>query len=654
MAGLSVLLSACGGGGGSSAPTPNPAPTPTPTPVASSACTSNSGIQLVQHAPSSAGRLGAVGILNCESSGSLKNLSWTQTEGPSVSITAHRSPMMAFEAPQSGHYGFSVSFTDANNQPQTRQVSLDVPAASAAPLVVARTSHSVRMGGKVSIRAWPAAGVSANNLRWTQIEGPTVTLDTQDPLVAYFTAPTVGQDTPIRLRVTAQVNGRSDSAEATVLVERHEQAPSTSKTHLWPKQHISRVYPYLANGPHAANLVPCVFDASQQEADLCTLSRLPLLAQETQGQLPTIDQVMNRVLVSHDWMGANFRRFLEAHDTHGDFRRMLMSTTAVVIGAQVRPSFYFGVTGAIHLDADNFWLTPEERDTINEAPDYRGAFGRELQYDMLWRYTKSNASIYSYYDPNQRVSRPIADLLAEAGPLMYHELAHALDFVPPATYGALNGSKTLWGTIEPRYNANQLVSDHAEGQYPLRSAEMKSLGQVKFQGVKATAAHNAYTPEQIISFFAPDLATDEYAYSSPNEDAAMTFEEVLLARRLGYRRDVAITPAIQASDTGRTIMVRWGQRGRIGDTRMHARARLILSEMAPWFDLTEIGLLPAPTPMRAGESWSANMVLDGEAMRKPFAAGGPLPTREELGLFRKEMKRQRHHLHEGRPERIAH
>lgn len=652
-AGLCSLLVACGGGGSSSTPTPTPPP---PSPVAVDPCANSSNFVVTSQTPTASGRPAAVGLLNCQGVGELTQLSWTQTEGPTISLQSARSQLIAFETPQAGRYGFRVQFVDASGQAQSQTVNIDVPGAVTTPLVSPRTSQAVRMGGKVSVRAWPAYGVSAGQLSWKQTEGPTVSLDTQDPTVAFFTAPTVTRDTVIRLRVTATTPSRSDSADVTILVERHTQATPGDTSALWEGYHVSRVYPYLASSPHAANLAPCTYAANQRDSSLCSLDRLPLLAQETNGLPPTIDQVMNRVLVSHDWMGVNFRRFLETHDTRGDFRRMLMSTTAVVIGAQVRPSFYYAATGAIYLDADNFWLTPEERDTINEAPDYRGAFGQTLQYDMLWRYTMGNASIYSYYAPDQRITRPIGDLLAEAGPLMYHELGHALDFTPPAAYASLDRSKTLWESIDPRYSAKQLTSDRTSSQYPLVSSELQGLGQVKFHGVTATAMQNSYTPTQIAGFFAPDLATDEYAYSTSREDTAMTFEEVLLTRRLGYRRDVAVTPAIQPGDTSRTILVTWGQRGRIGDTRLHPRARLVMNDLAPWFDTNELALLPAPTPMRAGESWYSNLFLGGEPLRKPFAEGGPLPTKDEWGLFQKELKRRYQARHEGRPalEKHAH
>ncbi len=81
-------------------------------------------------------------------------------------------------------------------------------------------------------------------------------------------------------------------------------------------------------------------------------------------------------------------------------------------------------------------------------------------------------------------------------------------------------------------------------QFPLTSAVLRELAQVKFFGATATATQRAYTPDQVAGFFSSDLATDEYNFSTLREDTAMTLEELLMNRRLGIQRDVAITDKI--------------------------------------------------------------------------------------------------------------
>jgi hypothetical protein len=203
------------------------------------------------------------------------------------------------------------------------------------------------------------------------------------------------------------------------------------------------------------------------------------------------------------------------------------------------------------------------------------------------------------------------------------------------------------GHIAPRYGAGQLASDGLNAQFPLSSAVMRGLAQVKFWGVTADATQRSYTPDQVAAFFSADIATDEYNYSTTREDAAMTLEELLMNRRLGIRRDVAITDKITATTTGATLIVRWGQRGRIGSGPIKPRARALAQTLVPWFDLNEVDNLPAPLPMRAGESWSANLALP--VPPAPQDKEMALAVREQRARFEKELQRMAHHRHEHTP-----
>jgi hypothetical protein len=358
--------------------------------------------------------------------------------------------------------------------------------------------------------------------------------------------------------------------------------------------------------------VRCTYDAALQWSgagkNTCTLDTLPFLHQTTGGVEPTVAQIMDRVLVSHDWMGEVFEQFIAGADK-ADIRRLLNGVTAIVIGAQVRPSFYYGLTGAIYLDADNFWLTPAQRDVINEAPDFRADFDRDLAYSGVWRYTLNNNNVFLPWPTTSRRSRSLDYLLYEAGWLLYHELAHASDFLPPAQRAALVRSATVWDNIGPRYQARQLPSDELDRQSPLASPIMRALAQVKFFGAAADATQRPYTPQQVAGFFAPDRASDEYNYATALEDIAMLFEEFMMYRNHGVRRDVAITDKIGPATTGDTLIVRWGQRGWLAEAAIRPRAKLAIERLAPWIDPASVELLPAPLAMRAGESWNANLVL---------------------------------------------
>jgi len=594
-----------------------------------------------------------VGITVAGCTGAIGSPRWVQTSGPAVLLPADKTQTISFDPPQPGGYAFQVSFVDPAGALRSENVTLDVGSAAAtAARVTLRASRSVRMGGKVSVRAWPTLpeGDSIQAVTWTQVEGPPVVLDTRTSRLALFTAPQVSRDTVIRLRATLYTtNGLSDSDEVMVLVEQYAQAPATDTDAVWGGDHVPRVYPYVDNGPYSSWLKRCTYDAGQFHSglrqNLCTLDQLPLLAQETGGNTPSVDQVMRRVLVSHDWLGRNFEAFLRTQDPQGDFRRMLNSVVAIVLSTDIRPSFYYPGTGAIYLDAESFWLMPEERDLVNESPDYRNDFGNGLQYATLWRYVQDGNSIFAYFDPRARVMRTMADVRNETTWQLYHELVHALDYIPPAAYASLQSDLSVWSNISPRYQQYQLTSDTAPAAYPLRSSVMAGLGQVQFQGVTATGLQQGYTPAQVAAEFSADLATDDYAYATQFEDVAMTLEELLMQRRLGVAREFAVTDAIVSTSTRSSIIVRWGQRGRVGEATIKPRAAMIAQALVPWLGTGEVGLLPAPTLMRTGESWFATN-SQPTSPRMARVPGAP-PTLKELWQFQRELQRVQHHRQGG-------
>ena len=582
-------------------------------PVAAASCPGIDAFSVVADTTLSVGKAGGLALAGCN--GALSSVNWTQTAGPAQPLLAARTQAVTFEPDTPATYSFNASFRDAANVLRNVPVNVTVGGAAAATRVLARTDQAIREGGRGSVRAWPTvdAGDSLASLTWAQIEGPAVELDTSDPARIIFTAPAVTRDTVLRFRVTLRTAANvTDSDDVFVVVENLPDAPSGQ---LFADFKASRVYPYRAASPYAADLVRCVYSPalfyrSNTDNNLCTLGTLPLLAQTVSaGGTPTIAQIMDRVLVSHDWMGARFQQFLETRDPAGDFRQLLGSVNAIVLGAHVRPSFYWSATGAIYLDADNLWLTPAERDGVSEVPDFRSGLDRDLNYTGLWRYVVANQPALLFFNPASRLTRDLGYLDYELGSLMYHELAHANDFFPPAVRAGA-------ATNVPVFQAApaQLPSDRLAQALPLSSQPMFGLAQVKFFGVTANDAQKSYTPRQVGDFFRLDRATDEYNYSIPpgssgpsREDIAMLFEEMMMSLRYGAQRDVAMTTKLRPGMTGSDLLVAWGQRGRIAEASIKPRVVQVLGEIAPWVPASAVDALPAPVLMREGASWTANL-----------------------------------------------
>ncbi|NHZ65261.1 hypothetical protein F1735_23670 [Massilia sp. CCM 8694] len=568
-----------------------------------------------------AGKAGGASVLSC--GGPLADVSWSQVSGPAVTLQAARSPTVSFETREKGVIVLRADVVLADGARLSLSTEVTVGDAPAGSFINLRADHSVRPNVQTSVRAWPTltGGDTIASIVWTQVSGPTVTMDAKDKLLM-FKAPTSGTDVALRFRATMTTSsGLKDSDD--VLISLDQQVPGNADTLF--STPTARVHPYRQASAYAGVLAKCTYDVkvyydTSSNNTLCRAQELPPLQTEAGvGVVPSVAQIMGRVLVSHDFLGANFEQFLMTQDPDSDFRRLLASTSAIVIGSHVRPSFYSAGTGAIYLDANNLWLSAEQRDVVTEVPDYRSAFDDDLNFIPLGRSVKNNENARRSYPSTARVTRTTDDLLYDLGRLLYHELAHANDFLPSVNR-AVNPQRSIWENIAERVGSRTLPSDALAVQYPLQSAEMLAMGQVLYQGETATAAQKSYTAAEIGGFFGADRASDDYAYSvyksdSSREDLAMLFEEFMMS----YRHNVYYDVAYANQPTGSELIIGWGQRGRIGEATIRPRVKLVLERIAPWIDLTAVDRLPAPVMMKPGASWEANLALYPSGMAKRSA-----------------------------------
>ena len=635
---LSALLASCGGGGSGAATT-----TPPVTPVAVTPGTTACSVRIVADSLVEAGKNAGASVLGCNSA--LADVSWTQLSGPAITLLAARSTTVSFEAGALGTVRLRADVRLIDGSAASATADIAVLAAPGGSFVTVRADHSVRPGMATSVRAWPTL-IGADTVRdivWTQIDGPTVTMDTSNNRVLLLTAPAPASttDTVLKFRaVMTTSSGGQDQDEVMIGVEAQGAKPDG---YLFDAS--ERVHVYRSAGLYGPVLVRCAYDIRLYYQDalrnnLCSADTLPLLhAEAGMGAIPSVAQIMGRVLVSHDFLGANFEQFLLTQDTHGDFRRLLAGVTAIVLGAHVRPSYYTPATGAIYLDANNLWLSPQQRDVVTEVPDYRLAFDNALHYSAFGRLVKNNTYARRSFPATARVTRSSDELVLEIGRLLYHELSHASDFFPPAER-AVSGVLSIYANVEGRISAQTLASDALATEYPLQSSEMKALGQVLFQGAVANAVQQAYSGTDVGRFFASDRASDDYAYSihpgsNSREDLAMLFEEFMMSYRHGVQVDIAFTSRYVPGMRADQVIVGWGERGRIAEAAIKPRIKLVLARIAPWIDPGAVDSLPAPILMQSGVSWDANLAISAAgAFAQPSSlrmgvAGAPARTGAE-------------------------
>lgn len=373
--------------------------------------------------------------------------------------------------------------------------------------------------------------------------------------------------------------------------------------------------------PQADKLSQCIFEYpeiedSEQwvdyvESNLCLLSDAPLVGEDNSDI--SVAAILEHTQVSHPWMTERFTQLLEVMPQ--ELLNLFRGVTGVVIGANIRPSYYWQATGAIYLDPADLWLTTNERNSISRAEDPRSGYTSQLQFNSFWEYFKDGDFAWEYFplDGSNGNSRTLDDILLPMAALLFHELAHANDNIPPRRLSSVDNNQLFIDLLISLESVS--ASAQMDQTYPLQSQLLIDLTEVSSFGAAPSAEQIALTAEDIGHEFAPDGANDLYAYSLYyenddyrifSEDIAMLFEEVMMKHHFDVDRMVAFT------DTGASFddyMMRWGRINRAGNDYVRVRAELIINTLLGVDDAhTYLQRMPAPTSLKTGVSLGESLL----------------------------------------------
>lgn len=366
---------------------------------------------------------------------------------------------------------------------------------------------------------------------------------------------------------------------------------------------ITEITPYRANSPYASVLRECALVENLELA--CTLTELPFIAQAN----PTVtrDDILDRVLVTHTWMGDRFESLL--NDAPDMMIPLFGSVTSIVIGSTVRPSNYWAGTGSIQLDPAGLWLSVLEKSNVSVTEDYRAEFADELQFWYLEALRLGREEVETYSSLTDREERSYDDIKIPIYRLLYHELAHAVNFLPPESIPMLNAS--LLPVDALILNEEFFLSPRLIADLPLLSQPLFNIGQVSFQGDDAGALEKSYTPAFLGNEMSGDGSAKLYAYSSIREDFSTVF--TLAMMKFSFNIDLyngfVNKPVDQNNFTCDDLLVGWGEKNRLADPLVLARARWALDSVYgvnPSIDSFFATGIGQAEPMIAGVNWCAN------------------------------------------------
>lgn len=366
--------------------------------------------------------------------------------------------------------------------------------------------------------------------------------------------------------------------------------------------------------PYADAIVGCV--RIIRSSDSCTLKKLPLIGQEFES--PTVDDIMTRVVVSHDWMAERFRAVL--NELPADIPTLLKATTAIVIDADVRPSHYNTRTGALYLDPAMLWLSNEEKATINPTKDYRSGYGEGLRFQDVWRYVKGNERAYKKLPLDSDETRELKDIVHLVAVVLYHESSHANDSFPASKRSGLNSDETVYQAF---LGNTESIARTLGAKYPLKSDFLFDMAQILMVGLLPGDIQKETAAEDMGVALEADGANDIYNYVSPatslamavlREDVAMLFEETMMKYHFNIDRDVGFLQDNQLGEKCDDFILKWGVRNRIADPRVIERAKFVAGMVNPGQDISSFFQgLSAPAALPINQGWCSTINPNGVA-----------------------------------------
>ncbi|MGB0867507.1 MAG: hypothetical protein ACPGSC_13430 [Granulosicoccaceae bacterium] len=370
---------------------------------------------------------------------------------------------------------------------------------------------------------------------------------------------------------------------------------------------LSDLKSYRTDSDYAEALAVC--PGLYQRDRVCTIGELPPLEVDS-SDIPTVDEIMSRVSVSHDWMGARFEQALNLLPS--EIRTLSKPLAAIVIDDDVRPSFFLSSSGTIYLDPKYLWLTQAEKDTISDHEDFRGAYATQMTTLPAWRYVDNGNYAYSSNDATSRTEEDMVQSLAR---LLFHELAHANDFIETNRLASLSSEAGFHQLINPEGGQ---MSDYVQSGLPLTSETLLDYAAALYLGLTASVQTTSLRGSLAGASLESEGANATYAYTTRYEDFAMLVEETMMQRHYGFQRDTAfieqeVIGVDSQGDEITEVVVKWGQRGRIGDALVKPRAQTAMEQLLPEIDwATHFSNLAAPDHLTVGDTWAENLSLSND------------------------------------------
>lgn len=387
----------------------------------------------------------------------------------------------------------------------------------------------------------------------------------------------------------------SDSATQTSSIPEYPQIIDTDQ-----------VKPYRPTSPYADVLRTC---ALVDYRTPCKLSTLPYIGYNNEN--PTVEDILNRTVVTHDWMGVRLSELLTA--LPADMLKLFRPVTTVVIGSNVRPSSFSSSRGRMQIDAQHLWLSLEEKTTVSTEEDYRSNFGADLKFVSYWRLVRGEEYAVPFFSLRDSSERKLEDILIQAARPLYHELAHANDDLRPEDINAVSLELTPAEAVDQFEDNGVAYRLYQDASITVQNSDLYSLARVRYRDNEPTEFEKTVLADYVGSLFANEGKVSFYGYYTIYEDVATLFARTMLKYHFDVETQLGVMnkPENHPDAECKEYKVAWGSRNRLAAPLVAARAKWVVEQIiepsaqldAFFANSADGNTVGDDTPLRVGDNW---------------------------------------------------
>jgi len=337
------------------------------------------------------------------------------------------------------------------------------------------------------------------------------------------------------------------------------------------------------------------------EDEVCTFTELPLLGQSV--NTIQVSDIMNRVFVTHDWMGVRFEQILS--QLSPEALSLFKPVATIFIGSEVPSTSYDAFFGSLRIDPEALWLTAAEKsalpgespNTDNDDDEPTTSTRDDLQFRSFFSYTKNGIALDDKESADARVFSDIFDTVARR---MYSQLAFAADFFPASAYTGdrpLASPKILFEeNSDDRVITGALYDDV---NLTAQLSELYDVARVYYQEQPANEFQQNLTAEDAAEIYNLEGKPRLRSYRSEVDDMRHLF----VMGMLKYQHDISLAVNfVNGQETNSETLVAFGLRNRIAAPLVAPRAKFVMerligsSDSLDAFFQNDLGLVDPITP----------------------------------------------------------